>query len=359
MSHSKLLSLILWSAVLSAIVSGCAACSSAPVAPPRPVIKLFEAKHNIIEEGKSTTISWAVEDADTVEISEIGIVEAEGSKTLQPSATTTYTIRAVKEGMVTEMPISVTVTPPPPAPTVVFSANPTSIKADEKSILSWDAKNAEYVEIREGNTLIGLFQPKGTYEVVGKTKGTLNYSITAFGRGGKASANTSVDVTDFTVGDKIAISINFPTGSAVIPRAEESKLTEVVQLLKQKSNLLIEISGHTDNTGGGRLAPKGKRETDKAYERRVAQFEARRKRANQILSLRRAGAVRTYLIKQGIAARRMSVRGAGESEPIADNDTEEGRAKNRRIELRATGTMQDVKQTRERARQVRKARGVN
>ncbi len=353
MSYRKLFSLILCYASLSAIVAGCAACSSAPVAPPRPVIKLFEAKHNIIEEGKSTTLSWAVEDADTVEISEIGIVEAQGSKTLQPSSTVTYKIRAVKEGLVTEMPISVTVIPPPPAPTVAFSANPTSIKADEKSTLSWDAKNADYVELREGNTLIGLFPPKSTYEVVGKTKGTLNYTLTAFGKGGKASANTSINVTDFTVGDKIAISINFPTGSAVIPRAEESKLAEVTELLKQKPTLLVEISGHTDNTGGGRLAPKGKRETDKAYERRVAQFEARRKKANQTLSLRRADAVRKYLIKQGISARRLSVRGAGESEPVADNSTEEGRAQNRRIELRATGTMQDVK----RAREVRKQRG--
>ncbi len=353
MSYRKLFSLILCYASLSAIVAGCAACSSAPVAPPRPVIKLFEAKHNIIEEGKSTTLSWAVEDADTVEISEIGIVEAQGSKTLQPSSTVTYKIRAVKEGLVTEMPISVTVIPPPPAPAVAFSANPTSIKADEKSTLSWDAKNADYVELREGNTLIGLFPPKSTYEVVGKTKGTLNYTLTAFGKGGKASANASINVTDFTVGDKIAISINFPTGSAVIPRAEESKLTEVTELLKQKPTLLVEISGHTDNTGGGRLAPKGKKETDKAYERRVAQFEARRKKANQTLSLRRADAVRKYLIKQGISARRLSVRGAGESEPVADNSTEEGRAQNRRIELRATGTMQDVK----RAREIRKQRG--
>ncbi len=353
MSYRKLFSLILCYASLSAIVAGCAACSSAPVAPPRPVIKLFEAKHNIIEEGKSTTLSWAVEDADTVEISEIGIVEAQGSKTLQPSSTITYKIRAVKEGLVTEMPISVTVIPPPPAPAVAFSANPTSIKADEKSTLSWDAKNADYVELREGNTLIGLFPPKSTYEVVGKTKGTLNYTLTAFGKGGKASANASINVTDFTVGDKIAISINFPTGSAVIPRAEESKLTEVTELLKQKPTLLVEISGHTDNTGGGRLAPKGKKETDKAYERRVAQFEARRKKANQTLSLRRADAVRKYLIKQGISARRLSVRGAGESEPVADNSTEEGRAQNRRIELRATGTMQDVKK----AREIRKQRG--
>ncbi len=352
MSYRRPFLLIFCYAALSVIVAGCAACSSAPVPPPRPVIKLFEAKHNIIEEGKTTTLSWAVEDADTVEISEIGIVEAQGSKTLQPSSSVTYRIRAVKEGMVTEMPISVTVVPPPPAPVVAFSANPTSIKADEKSTLSWDAKNADYVELREGNTLIGLFPPKSTYEVVGKTKGTLNYTLTAFGKGGRASANASINVTDFTVGDKIAISINFPTGSAVIPRAEEVKLKEVVELLKQKSNLLIEISGHTDNTGGGKLAPRGKKETDAAYEKRVKQFEERRKKANQVLSLRRADAVRKYLIKQGISARRLSVRGAGESEPVADNSTEEGRAQNRRIELRAIGTFQDVKK----AREIRKQR---
>jgi OOP family OmpA-OmpF porin len=62
--------------------------------------------------------------------------------------------------------------------------------------------------------------------------------------------------------------------------------------------------------------------------------------------------VRKYLIKQGISARRLSVRGAGESEPVADNSTEEGRAQNRRIELRAIGTFQDVKK----AREIRKQR---
>ncbi|MCS7012702.1 MAG: OmpA family protein [Chloroherpetonaceae bacterium] len=357
MSYKKLLSYFLCSTVLSAIVAGCAACSSAPIPPPRPVIKLFEAKYNIIEEGKSTTISWAVEDADTVEISEIGFVEASGSKTLQPSKTTTYTLRASKEGMVTEMPISVTVTPPPPAPTVTLSASPTKIKAEEKAVLSWNAQNAEYVELREGNTLIGLFQPKGTYEVVGKTKGTLNYTITAFGRGGKGNANASIEVTDFTVGDKIAISINFPTGSAVIPRSELPKLDEVINLLKQKPNLVVEISGHTDNTGGGKPPVKGKKESDAAFEKRLKQFEERRKKQNQALSLRRAAAVRTYLIQQKIAARRMTVRGAGESEPVASNDTEEGRAQNRRIELRAIGTLQDIEKQRERAKQVRKQRG--
>ncbi|MDW8465698.1 MAG: hypothetical protein RML35_05765 [Chloroherpetonaceae bacterium] len=67
--------------------------------------------------------------------------------------------------------------------------------------------------------------------------------------------------------------------------------------------------------------------------------------------------MRTYLIQQKIAARRMTVRGAGESEPVASNDTEEGRAQNRRIELRAIGTLQDIEKQRERAKQVRKQRG--
>jgi OOP family OmpA-OmpF porin len=55
---------------------------------------------------------------------------------------------------------------------------------------------------------------------------------------------------------------------------------------------------------------------------------------NQALSLRRAGAVRDYLVGGGIDAGRLSVEGFGESRPVATNDTDSGRAQNRRVELR-------------------------
>jgi outer membrane protein OmpA-like peptidoglycan-associated protein len=67
----------------------------------------------------------------------------------------------------------------------------------------------------------------------------------------------------------------------------------------------IRITGHTDNVGSDQ--------------------------ANQILSEGRANAVRDELIRRGVAPDRIEADGKGESEPIADNATEEGRAKNRRV----------------------------
>ena len=55
------------------------------------------------------------------------------------------------------------------------------------------------------------------------------------------------------------------------------------------------------------------------------------------LSLRRAEAVRDYLVKQGVAAERVTAYGVGADEPIADNGSKKGRAENRRIEFRRTG----------------------
>jgi len=59
---------------------------------------------------------------------------------------------------------------------------------------------------------------------------------------------------------------------------------------------------------------------------------------NQKLSLRRAGAVKAYLVSKGVEANRVYTEGRGEKQPIADNRTREGRAKNRRVELEVIGT---------------------
>jgi outer membrane protein OmpA-like peptidoglycan-associated protein len=97
----------------------------------------------------------------------------------------------------------------------------------------------------------------------------------------------------------------FDTDKAVIkdPRV----LDEAVAIMKANPKITGEVHGHTDSTGS----------------------EAH----NQRLSERRANAVRDYFIKQGISADRIRAKGFGESKPIASNDTEEGRALNRRVEL--------------------------
>lgn len=102
--------------------------------------------------------------------------------------------------------------------------------------------------------------------------------------------------------------ITFDTGKAAIRPESKTVLDEIGALLKADPALSLEIQGHTDNVG----APT----------------------ANLALSEERARAVRTYLVAtHGIAAARLAVAGFGDTKPVADNATEEGRAKNRRVEL--------------------------
>jgi outer membrane protein OmpA-like peptidoglycan-associated protein len=88
------------------------------------------------------------------------------------------------------------------------------------------------------------------------------------------------------------------------------ELNKLVELLRANPTMKIELGGHTDNVG------------NKTY--------------NQKLSENRAKAVFDYLVSQGIAASRLSYKGYGDTQPIADNSTEEGRALNRRTEFKVT-----------------------
>lgn len=100
--------------------------------------------------------------------------------------------------------------------------------------------------------------------------------------------------------------IEFDSGKATLREESKQDLEQVVAYLTHKKSARIEISGHTDNVG------KPARNLD--------------------LSKRRAMAVRAYLVSQGIDEGRVEAVGYGDTMPIADNGTEEGRQKNRRIE---------------------------
>jgi OmpA-OmpF porin, OOP family len=99
--------------------------------------------------------------------------------------------------------------------------------------------------------------------------------------------------------------------SAIKPAAKAS-LDSLAGKVKSLTLEVIIAVGHTDSIG-----------TD-AY--------------NQKLSIRRAEAVKKYLVSQGIEAKRIYVEGKGESQPVADNKTAEGRSKNRRVQIEAIGT---------------------
>ena len=88
----------------------------------------------------------------------------------------------------------------------------------------------------------------------------------------------------------------------------QAELDKLVQLLADNPNLRIEISGHTDNVG--------------------------KPADNLTLSNNRAKSVINYLIGKNIAAQRLTSKGYGETKPVADNKTEEGRALNRRTEMK-------------------------
>ncbi len=103
-------------------------------------------------------------------------------------------------------------------------------------------------------------------------------------------------------------SITFETASAVITAEGLAALDATVEFLSLNPDIRVAIEGHTDSQGD--------------------------EEPNLALSRARADAVRDHLVEQGIAADRLETEGFGESQPIATNDTAEGRAQNRRIDFR-------------------------
>ena len=104
----------------------------------------------------------------------------------------------------------------------------------------------------------------------------------------------------------------FDFDKSVLKPAAKASLDSLAGKVKSLTLEVIVAVGHTDSVG-----------TD-AY--------------NQKLSIRRAESVKKYLVSQGIEAKRIYVEGKGESQPVADNKTKEGRAKNRRVQIEAIGT---------------------
>ncbi len=102
--------------------------------------------------------------------------------------------------------------------------------------------------------------------------------------------------------------VKFVTGSAELTADSKYELDNVIEVLKEKPALTIEVAGHTDNTGDAQ--------------------------ANLALSNARALAVRDYLVNDGIETSRLNAKGYGQTVPVADNETAEGRQENRRTELK-------------------------
>ncbi|MDO8290363.1 MAG: OmpA family protein [Parvibaculum sp.] len=124
--------------------------------------------------------------------------------------------------------------------------------------------------------------------------------------------SSGVSVT--RVGNNIILNmpgnVTFATNSSDINANFYNVLNSVAIVLKKYDKTLIDVTGHTDSTGSDAT--------------------------NQKLSLDRATSVSRYLISQGTASQRFLINGAGEMQPIASNNTPEGRAQNRRVEIKLT-----------------------
>lgn len=118
-----------------------------------------------------------------------------------------------------------------------------------------------------------------------------------------------VDGTGCLVEQTITLkAVNFEIASAVMTSDARIALDEVARTLKNQPSMSVEISGHTDDAGNDNF--------------------------NLALSQQRAESVRQYLIGKGVSADRLIALGMGESVPVADNTTEEGRLANRRVEFK-------------------------
>ncbi len=104
--------------------------------------------------------------------------------------------------------------------------------------------------------------------------------------------------------------LTFETGSATLKPESQEQLKNIAEILKANPAVNVKLGGYTDNTGNAA--------------------------ANQTLSGERAASVKTELSNMAIAADRIETEGYGQAQPVASNDTEEGRAQNRRISIRVT-----------------------
>jgi OmpA-OmpF porin, OOP family len=105
----------------------------------------------------------------------------------------------------------------------------------------------------------------------------------------------------------VALYINFDTGKAELKQDGVAAVKEIATLMKANPTLKLSVEGHTDNVGDAT--------------------------SNKKLSEARAKSVTAAIVASGIEAARLSAAGFGQDKPVADNRTDEGRAKNRRVEL--------------------------
>jgi len=182
-------------------------------------------------------------------------------------------------------------------------------------------RNYEQAFLKLGATLYREWDPDSSYNYLTAHIQKNGHSIWAMMRPSEGSYTLSIveeeamvqQVTATDLWDAlnrdgfIALYIEFDTGKATLRDSAQGQLEQICALLQNQPDLKLSVEGHTDNTG----TPEG----------------------NRLLSGQRARSVMKDLVDRGIDASRLAASGWGQERPIADNRTEEGRSKNRRVEL--------------------------
>jgi OmpA-OmpF porin, OOP family len=155
-----------------------------------------------------------------------------------------------------------------------------------------------------------ILLPKGDIYKI-KYQGFLNekeYSTIEIPTGkGRSEATLTIQMENES-NEVYALDVHYETAKATIRPESYTVLNELVEAMQRNADFKIELAGHTDSDGSTE--------------------------ANQQLSQDRAIAVRSYLIQKGIGAARITTVGHGETQPVASNATEAGKAQNRRTEVR-------------------------
>jgi uncharacterized cupredoxin-like copper-binding protein len=165
-----------------------------------PQIIRFEGSPLSIQPGQQSTLSWTTTGATTVSISGVGAVTLNGSTTVSPAQTTTYTLSATSsDGKTVTAPVTITVSTGTVPQIVVFVANPSTIDAGSSSKLCWQVVGATNITILPG---IGSNLNANDCATVSPSA-TTTYTLTATNATGQIQANTtltvgSVKITSFT-----------------------------------------------------------------------------------------------------------------------------------------------------------------
>jgi outer membrane protein OmpA-like peptidoglycan-associated protein len=178
--------------------------------------------------------------------------------------------------------------------------------------LTQNKTNTTISNLKDGNFKMQL-EANSDFSISGKKNGFISniekISTVGLNRTTTLYVKLQLGISAAAIGQTIVMNkIFFETGKSAINKESSSDLDKLVLFLKDNATIKLEISGHTDNVGS--------------------------EIKNKALSLSRAKSILDFLVKNSISNERLKAKGYGPSEPISSNETPEGRAQNRRVEIK-------------------------